>query len=97
MSAPVKLRPLIKRSLEKLMDLGEAQWPDFACWTIPGANKPLRQHTVNVIRHLKRAGYVEDITKKYTYGGKYTGPRLSAYRLTQCGVRAVISGNKESA
>jgi hypothetical protein len=54
-----------------------------------------KKHTVNVIRHLRRAGYVEDITQRYLEGEPYTGLRQSVFKLTPLGIRALISGNCE--
>jgi hypothetical protein len=85
------LAPNIKRSLEKLKELGEAEWPAFASWT--DVQPTGRRHTVNVIRWLKKAGYVETDWKPWN--GNEPAPGLPKYRLSKLGVRALISGRNE--
>lgn len=87
------LKPNIKLALERLKDLGRAaKFDEFACIenvTVRGVR------AVNVIRHLKRAGYVENVVKGYERDEPYDGPRLPRYQLTPLGIRALISGNCE--
>ena len=73
------------------------RWTEFASITIPGTKKPLRQHTVNVTRHLKRAGYIEDMTREWRANNPDDTCPFTVYRLTKLGVRAAMSGLRETA
>jgi hypothetical protein len=81
-----RLPPALRLALERLRDLKRpAMWSEFALLQAP--KNPRR--TVNVMRFLKRRGYVRDLTLPYQPDEPFTGPRYSRYVLTPEGERAL--------